>query len=277
MAQDLDSMPITWIDADRPDRFYWRDLWRYRELLYFLAWRDILLRYKQTVVGVVWALLPPLVTVGVFSLVFGRFARMPSVGVPYPILVMVGTLPWNLFANVLSQGGNSVVANGSLISKVYFPRLIIPLSALVVSLVDFCIAAALLAVLMLYYHLMPNWRIITLPFFIGVALLTAFGAGAWLAALNARYRDFRYVIPFLIQLGLYISPVGFATSIVPERWRMLYSLNPMVGVINGFRWAILGRPLYAPGFCLSLALMVLLLGVGLRYFQRVEGTLADVI
>lgn len=267
------------IEAGRTERQYWRDLWRYRELFYFLAWRDILVRYKQTAIGVAWALLRPFLTMVVFTIVFGQLAQLPSEGVPYPILVFAAMLPWQFFASALTEASNSLIINANLISKVYFPRLVIPASAVIVSFVDFLISGLILLGLMVWYNFVPSWRILTLPVFTAIAFAAAIGGGLWLAALNVKYRDFRYVVPFLVQFGLYISPVGFSSSIVPEQWRLLYSLNPMVGVIDGFRWAILGgtATLYLPGFWLSLMLVAGLLISGLWFFRRVERTFADVI
>lgn len=267
------------LTAGRRDRHYWQDLWRYRELFYFLAWRDLLVRYKQTAIGIAWAVIRPFVTMVVFSVVFGSLAKLPSHGVPYPILVFSAILPWQLFANALSECSNSLVGNANLISKVYFPRLIIPASAVIVSFVDFLMAGMILVGLMAWYNFVPSWRILTLPAFILLALLASMGAGLWLAALSVKYRDFRTVVPFIVQFGLYISPVGFSSSIVPEGWRWLYSLNPMVSVIDGFRWAILGNTaaLYLPGFALSSVLTVLLFVSGIRFFRSYERTFADVI
>jgi lipopolysaccharide transport system permease protein len=267
------------IEAGRTERQYWKDLWRYRELFYFLAWRDILVRYKQTTIGIAWALIRPLLTMVVFTVVFGTLAKLPSGGAPYPILVFAGMLPWQFFANALSECSNSLIANNNLISKVYFPRLIIPASSVIVSFVDFLISGMILLALMIGYNFVPSWRILTLPFFIAIAFAAAMGAGLWLAALNVKYRDFRYIVPFIVQFGLYISPVGFSSSIIPEQWRLLYSLNPMVGVIDGFRWAILGRnvALDWQGFGLSTTLVLLLLGSGIWYFRKTERTFADVI
>jgi len=267
------------IEAGRAERHYWRDLWRYRELFYFLAWRDILVRYKQTVFGVAWSLLRPLMTMVVFTLIFSKLAKLPSGDVPYPILVFAALLPWQFFSNAFTGAGDSLVGNASMISKVYFPRLVIPASAVIVSFVDFLIAGVILIALMLWYGYMPDWRILTLPFFILIAFAAAMGAGLWLAALNVKYRDFRIVVPFVVQFGLYISPVGFSSTIVPEQWRLLYSLNPMVGVIDGFRWAILGgnTPLYWPGLLLSLALVIVIFVTGIRYFRKTEKSFADVI
>lgn len=267
------------IEAGRTERQYWQDLWRYRELLYFLSWRDVLVRYKQTAIGIAWALLRPLLTMVVFTIVFGSLAKLPSDGVPYPILVFAGMLPWQFFANALSECSNSLIANTNLLSKVYFPRLIIPISAVIVSFVDFLISGLILLGLMAWYNFVPSWQIITLPLFTLIAFAAAMGAGLWLAALNVKYRDFRYIVPFIVQFGLYVSPVGFSSSIVPEQWRLLYSLNPMVGVIDGFRWAILGRSsvLNLGGFALSIALVTLLVLSGIWYFRRMERTFADVI
>jgi lipopolysaccharide transport system permease protein len=244
-----------------------------------LSWRDILVRYKQTMLGIAWALIRPFLTMIVFTVVFGQLAKLPSEGVPYPILVFAGMLPWQFFSNALSECSNSLITNANLISKVYFPRLIVPTSAVIVSFVDFMISGMILLGLMAWYNFVPDWRILTLPLFILVAFAASMGVGLWLAALNVEYRDFRYIVPFIVQFGLYISPVGFSSSIVPEQWRLLYSLNPMVGVIDGFRWAILGgkSQIYLPGFMLSVALVVFLLVSGIWYFRKMERTFADVI
>ncbi|MBE9114298.1 ABC transporter permease [Lusitaniella coriacea LEGE 07157] len=265
------------IEAGRTEKHYWQDLWRYRELFYFLAWRDILVRYKQTAIGVAWALLQPFLTMVVLTVVFGKLAKLPSEGVPYPILVFSAMLPWQFFANSLSACSSSLITNANLISKVYFPRLIVPASAVVVSFVDFLVAGIILLGLMAWYNFVPTWRIVFLPLFIAIAAAASMGAGLWLAALNVEYRDFRYLVPFIVQFGLYISPVGFSSNIVPEQWRLLYSFNPIVGVIDGFRWAILGgeSQLYLPGFALSSGLLLLLLGSSIWYFRKVEKTFAD--
>lgn len=267
------------IQAGRAERQYWHDLWRYRELFYFLAWRDVLVRYKQTAIGVAWALIRPFLTMVVFTIVFGKLANLPSGGVPYPILVFTAMLPWQFFANALSECSNSLISNANLISKVYFPRLIVPASAVIVSFVDFLISGMILLALMAWYNFVPDWRIVLLPCFVLIAFMAALGAGLWLAALNVKYRDFRYIVPFIVQFGLYISPVGFSSSIVPPQWRLIYSLNPMVGVIDGFRWAVLRGEfqLYLPGFILSLLLVSLLLISGVWYFRKTERTFADVI
>lgn len=267
------------IEAGRTEKQYWQDLWRYRELFYFLAWRDILVRYKQTAIGIAWALIRPFLTMVVFTVVFGKLAKLPSEGnAPYAILVFAAMLPWQFFSSSLSECSNSLIANANLLSKVYFPRLVVPTSAVVVSFVDFMISGIILLGLMAWYSYLPSWRIVTLPLFIAIAFAAAMGAGLWLCSLNVQYRDFRYIVPFIVQFGLYVSPVGFSSNIVPERWRLLYSLNPMVGVIDGFRWAIIGgEGLYWPGFLLSLGLVALLLVTGIWYFRRMERTFADVI
>ncbi len=271
------------IEAGRAERQYWHDLWRYRELFYFLAWRDILVRYKQTVIGISWAVIRPLLTMGVLSVIFGYFAKMPANGVPYPLLVFCGMLPWQFFATAFSESGNSLVSNSGMISKVYFPRLVVPVSSVITSFVDFLISSVILGVMMIYYHYSsynytPDSRILLLPIFVLLAFATAFGSGLWISALMVRYRDFRYIVPFVVQFGLYVSPVAFLSSIVPEKWRLLYSINPMVGVIDGFRWAILGKAdLYWPGFYISVGVVVVLIITGIWYFRRTERTFADVI
>jgi lipopolysaccharide transport system permease protein len=267
------------IEPGKGIKQYWRDMWQYRSLFYFLAWRDILVRYKQTVIGIAWSVIRPFLTMVVLTVIFGKLARFPSEGTPYPILVFAAMLPWQMFANALSESSNSLIVNANMLSMVYFPRLIVPTSAVIVSLVDFVISFALLGILMVWYQFVPGWRVVTLPFFVLLALFAALGSGIWLAALNVKYRDFRYIVPFIVQFGLYISPVGFSSSVVPGRWRLLYSLNPMVGVIDGFRWAILGGDvqLYMPGFLLSVGLSLLIFGFGLAYFRRTERTFADVI
>ena len=267
------------IEAGRAERNYWRDLWRFRELLYFLSWRDILVRYKQTVIGVAWSVIRPVLTMIVFTVIFGKLAKFPSGNAPYAILVYAAMLPWQFFANALSESSNSLIANSNMISKVYFPRLIVPCSAVVVSVVDFLISFCVLVVLMAWYRFVPSWQIVTVPLFFLLALLASLGFSLWLSALNVKYRDFRYIVPFIVQFGLYVSPVGFSSSVVPEKWRLLYSLNPMVGVIDGFRWAILGgdAQIYWPGFLLSTGLTLLILYGGVRYFRKTERIFADII
>ena len=266
------------IEAGKVERQYWADLFRFRELFYFLAWRDILVRYKQTVIGVAWAVIRPLLMMIVFTFVFGRLAKLPSDGIPYPILVFAAMLPWQFFASALSESSNSLVGNANLVSKIYFPRLILPTSSVIVAFVDFAISFAILVGLMLFYGFMPNGRILTLPLFIALAFLAALGPGLLVAALNVRFRDFRYMVPFLVQMGLYVSPVGFKSEVIPKEWRLLYSINPMVGVIDGFRWAICGNAeLYWPGFLLSITFVVVMLYIGIAFFRRTERTFADVI
>jgi lipopolysaccharide transport system permease protein len=268
------------IEQSKSTKQYWRDLWQYRGLFYFLAWRDILVRYKQTVIGITWSVIRPLLTMIVLTVIFGKFAKFPSEGgAPYPILVFAAMLPWQMFANALSESSNSLIANANMISKVYFPRLIVPTSAVIVSLIDFLISFALLLILMVWYQFVPHWRIVMLPLFLLIALMAAWGFGFWLSALNVKYRDFRYIVPFIVQFGLYISPVGFSSSVVPEKWKLLYSVNPMVGVIDGFRWAIIGGDLefYLPGFILSIFLTFLIFLFGFRYFRKTERSFADVI
>ncbi len=267
------------IEAGKTERHYWKDLWNYRELFYFLAWRDILVRYKQTAIGIIWALLRPFLTMLVFTIIFGKLAKLPSGGAPYPIMVFAAILPWQFFATSFTGAGNSLISNANMISKVYFPRLVIPASSVIVCFFDFLVSFVILLFLMLWYGFIPELRIITLPLFVIVAFAASFAAGLWVAALNVRYRDFRYIIPFIVQLGLYVSPVGFNSSIVPDKWLLLYSLNPMVGVIDGFRWAILGDKyqLYLPGFLLSLSLIAIILTTGIIYFRKTEKSFADVI
>ena len=279
MSQSSPEKPVLVIEAGRTKRRYWQDLWQFREVLYLLAWRDILVRYKQTAIGVLWALIRPLVTIVAFTVVFGGLAKLPSEGVPYPILVCAAMLPWQFFATAFSEIGNSLVGNANLISKVYFPRLLIPMSTVAVAVADFLISLLILAGLMGWYGLIPDWRMLALPLFVLVAAATAFGIGLWVAALNVRYRDFRHLIPFLVQIGLFVSPVGFSSSVVPERWRLLYSLNPMVGVIDGFRWSMLGgnAQIYLPGVVASILLTTLLLVSGVIFFRRTERTFADII
>jgi lipopolysaccharide transport system permease protein len=267
------------IEPGRTERQYWKDLWRYRGLFYFLAWRDILVRYRQTVIGVAWALIRPFVTMVVFTLLFGKLAKLPSEGVPYPVLVFAGLLPWQLFANSLTECSNSMLKNSGMISKIYFPRLIAPLSGVLTSFVDFVLSALMLVVLMVWFQVAPDWRILTFPLFILIALVSAIGAGLWFGALNVRYRDFQQVVPFVVQFGLYASPVAYSSQIIPDQWRLVYSLNPMVGVIDGFRWAILRgeSAIYWPGFVLSLLIVFLLFSSGIWYFQRTERSFADII
>lgn len=267
------------IEAGHTEHHYWKDIWRYRELFYFLSWRDILVRFKQTVIGIMWVLIRPLLTMIVFVFIFGKLAKFPSGGIPYPLLVFSAMIPWQFFASSLSESSNSLISNSSLISKIYFPRIIIPASSVIVSFVDFLISFSILIVLMFWYRFLPGWQMLTLPLFILMAFGASFGAGLWLASLNVEFRDFRYIVPFIVQFSLYISPVGFSSNLIPEKWRLLYSLNPMVGVIDGFRWAVLGQEgiIFLPGFMLSLILILLLLISGVWYFRKTEKSFADII
>lgn len=269
------------IEPGRSEQNYWGDLWRYRELFLILAWRDIAVRYKQTLIGVVWAVLRPFLTMIVFSIIFSRVAKLPSDGdAPYPLMVFSAMLPWFLFSAALTEASGSLVDNAKLISKVYFPRLVVPVATIVTSFVDFMISFIILLGLIFFYHFVPNWNMLLLPIFIVLALLTSLGPGLWITALNVKYRDFRYIIPFIAQFGLYVSPVGFSSQVIPEQWRLLYSLNPMVGVIDGFRWCILGgndSPIYWPGFLLSLTVVAFFLWLGVSQFRKMEKTFADMI
>ncbi len=268
------------LEPGRSEKNYWADLWRYRELFVVLAWRDISVRYKQTVIGILWAIIRPLLTMIVFTVIFGRIAKLPSEGgAPYALMVFAAMLPWSLFSNALSESSNSMIGNANLISKIYFPRIIIPMATLVTAFIDFFISFIILIGIMVYYQFMPGWQITLLPIFIILALLASLGPGLWVASLNVKYRDFRYVIPFVVQFGLYISPVGFSSKIIPEKWQLLYSLNPAVGVIDGFRWCILGTQsaIYLPGFFLSLIIIAFFFFVGLFHFRKTEKTFADVI
>jgi len=272
--------PLLVIEAGRTEKNYWADLWRYRELFLVLAWRDLSVRYKQTVVGILWAIIRPLLTMVVFTVIFSRIAKLPSDGsTPYALMVFAAMLPWSLFSNALTDASNSMISNANLIGKVYFPRMIIPSATLVTAFIDFLISFIILIGMMVYYRFVPGWQILLLPCFILLALLASWGPGLWITALNVKYRDFRYVIPFVVQFGLYISPVGFSSKVVPEQWRFLYSVNPLVGVIDGFRWCILGgtSPIYMPGFLLSLAIIVFFLWLGVSRFRKMERTFADLI
>lgn len=268
------------IEPGMADRHYWRDLWRYRELFFVLAWRDVSVRYKQTIIGLAWALIRPLLTLVVFTVVFGSIAKLPTEGAaPYALMVFAGLLPWQFFSTALADSSNSLIGNTGLISKVYFPRLILPTAAVVVSFIDLLISLVILFGLMLWYRVLPGWQILSLPLFVAMAFLASLGPGLWITSLNVKYRDFRYVIPFILQVGLYVSPVGFSTSVVPEKWQFLYSLNPMVGVIDGFRWAILGSAssLSLHSLLMSCALIALFLWLGIRQFRKVEKSFADLI
>jgi lipopolysaccharide transport system permease protein len=268
------------IEPGRAERKYWRDVWTYRELLYFLAWRDVLVRYKQTVIGIAWVVIRPLLIMLIFTFAFGKVAKLPSeADVPYPLLVLAGLLPWQFFAAALSEAAGSLTANANLVTKVYFPRIIVPISSVVTSAVDFLVTLGLLAMLMAWYSIWPTWRVLALPALVLLMVLAAMGAGVWLAALNVKYRDFRYVVPFIVQFGVYVSPVGFSARLVPEAWAWAYMLNPMVGIIEGFRWALLGAPVALKWEALVASALVstTLLAFGLRYFRRTERSFADVI
>lgn len=272
-------MEIT-IEPGRAEKNYWRDLWTYRELFYVLAARDVAVRYKQTVVGVVWAILRPFLTMLIFTVIFSRLAKLPSEGqAPYALLVLAGLLPWTFFSSALSDASGSLIANTNLIGKVYFPRLIIPTATIVVAFVDLMISFAILVAMMLWYEFMPSWHIVLLPVFVVLAFLASLGPSLWITAVNVKYRDFRYVIPFIMQFGLYVSPVGFSSSVVPEQWRLLYSLNPIVGVIDGFRWCVLGGAsrIYWPGLVLGLSVIAFFMWLGIRQFRKMERTFADLI
>lgn len=276
-AEPQSRVPLI-IEAGRTDREYWWDLWRYRELFFILAWRDVAVRYKQTVIGAGWAFVRPFLTMVVFTVLFGHLARLANTtGVPYAIMVFAGLLPWTLFSAVLGDVSTSVIANSHLISKVYFPRMIVPLSTVVVALVDFAVSLIILIGLMVWYLYVPSWQILLLPFFVVLALLAGIGPALWAAAVIVKYRDFRFLIPFGLQFGLYVSPVGFASSVVPEKWRLLYSINPVVGVIDGFRWCIIGgdSPIYWPGFLISLLVVAFFLWLGIRTFRATERGFAD--
>ena len=262
------------------DYHYWRDIWAYRELFAILAWRDVSVRYKQTVIGIAWAVIRPFLTMVIFTIVFDKVAKLPSEGVaPYPVMVFAGMLPWFLFATILTEASGSLIANANLVGKVYFPRIIIPASSAVVALVDFAINLAILAAILIWYGFAPTWRIAFLPVFVALAVLASLGPALLITSLNVKYRDFRHIIPFIVQFGLYVSPVGFSSSIVPPGWRLLYSLNPMVGIIDGFRWCVLGGKIsvYVPEFGISALMIGIFLWLGISYFRHTERSFADVI
>lgn len=270
------------IEAGRAEAHYWRDLWRYRDLFYFLAWRDLLVRYKQTVFGVLWAVLRPLLTMAIFVVIFSRLAGLPSDGVPYALLVLGGMLPWQFFATALSDSSSSLVSNANLITKIYFPRIILPASSVIVALVDFAITLGLMVVVMVWYRYLPPVRIVLLPVFVLLALVSALGPGLIATALNVKYRDFRFVIPFIVQFGLYVSPVGFKSSVIEDKLgpmaRLVYALNPMVGVIDGFRWCIGAEPtLHVTALAISIAVSLFLLWYGVRFFRNTEKGFADIV
>jgi lipopolysaccharide transport system permease protein len=265
------------IEPGRIEKNYWRDLWAFRELFYILSWRDIKVRYKQTVLGAAWSIIRPLLATLIFTFVFNRMAKLQApAAVPYALLVMTGMLPWQFFSSALSDASNSLIGNTNLISKVYFPRLIIPASSIMTSLVDFAITFFILLAMMVYYQFVPDIKIFLLPFFILMSFFASLGVGLYITALNVKYRDFRYIIPFVMQIGLYVTPVGFSSSIVPAQYRLLYSLNPMVGIVDGFRWCIIGEePLYLSGLAISITVIFMFLFLGIWYFRRTEKSFAD--
>jgi lipopolysaccharide transport system permease protein len=264
------------IAPGRAEKNYWKDLWRYRELFYILSWRDIKVRYKQTILGVAWSVIRPVLTTIIFTILFSRIANMKNPGdAPYALMVFAGMLPWQFFSNALSESSNSLIGNANLITKVYFPRMIIPASSVITSLVDLGISFGIMLVMFAIYGYMPSWHIVFFPLFVILAFTCAFGIGLYLTAVNVKYRDFRYIIPFIVQFGLYISPVGFNSFVINEKWRMLYSLNPMVGVIDGFRWCLLGDPMHWRSFIVSVAMTIGFLWVGIYYFRQMERTFAD--
>jgi len=268
------------IEPGRSDTHYWQDLWRYRELFQVLAWRDISVRYKQTVIGIAWALIKPFLMMLILTLVFGRLAKLPSDGsAPYALMVFAGMLPWTFFSSALSEASNSLINNANLISKVYFPRIIVPTATVATAFFDFVISFSILIIMFVWYQFVPGWQIVFLPAFVVIAAITSLGPGLWITTLNVKYRDFRYIIPFAVQIGLYVSPVGFSSAVIPDQWRLIYSLNPMVGVIDGFRWCILGdaSTIYVPGLLLSLAISAFFLWLGIRQFRTMERRLVDLL
>ncbi len=273
-------IPELIIEPGRSEKNYWKDLWHYRELFYILSWRDIKVRYKQTVIGATWGVIRPLLTMIIFTFVFGKLGNLDHKGAaPYPILVFAGLLPWQFFSSALSEASNSLIVNSNLITKIYFPRLIIPASSIIVSLVDLGITFVLLLLVMIFFRFVPPIQILFLPVFVLMAFMISFGVGLYTTALNVKYRDFRYIIPFIVQLGIYVTPVGYSSTIVTQKYseqmRFWYSLNPMVGIIDGFRWCIIGEPLYWPGLLLSVAVILLFLWIGVCYFRKTEKSFAD--
>ncbi|MCC7400750.1 MAG: ABC transporter permease [Chitinophagaceae bacterium] len=267
------------IDPCRFKKNYWNDLWKFRELFFFLAWRDILVRYKQTVIGLAWSVIRPFLTMVVFTVIFGNLANLPSGNAPYPILVFSAMLPWQFFSTSFSDASNSLIGNSNMLTKIYFPRMIIPASTVIVNLVDFFISFVILIGMMFWYRFVPPVTILILPIFLFQVFLLSMGAGFYIAAVNVKYRDFKYVVPFIVQFGMLISPVGFSSNVIQEKWRLLYSLNPIVGVIDGFRWAVTGdtTQFYLTGYLLSWIVTVLLVIIGIRYFRKTERSFADLI
>lgn len=281
-TQDHEERAETFLvlEAGRADRHYWRELWTYRELFLILAWRDLAVRYKQTAIGAAWAVVRPLLTMAIFTVMFSRIAKLQSDGhAPYAVMVFAGMLPWFLFSTILSEASNSLILNANLVGKVYFPRIIVPSATIVVALVDFAITLGLLLAMMVWLRFLPDWRIVFLPCFILLGISASLGPSLYLTALNVKYRDFRYIVPFIVQFGLYLSPVGFSSAVVPAKWRLLYSMNPMVGVIDGFRWSLLAGQsrLYLPGFFLSICVVAAILASGIRYFRKTERGFADLL
>jgi lipopolysaccharide transport system permease protein len=269
------------IEVGQSEKNYWKNLWKYKELFYILSWRDVKVRYKQTTIGLLWALLRPFLTMVVFTIIFGNFAGMNSdKTIPYAIVVFAGLLPWQFFSSSFSSASESLILNSNLLTKVYFPRLIVPISAIVTNFVDFLISFFILIILMIYFQFLPSYNIVFLPFFIILTILLSCGLGIYLAVLNVKYRDFRYVTPFIVQMGLYISPVGFSSKVVPEKWQLLYNLNPMVGIIDGFRWCIIGDTSASPftlNFLISIILTFAILLFSIYKFRKLEKTFADII
>jgi lipopolysaccharide transport system permease protein len=264
------------ISPGRSEKNYWKDLWRYRELFYILSWRDIKVRYKQTFIGAAWSIVRPLLTTIIFTIVFSRVAKLNAPNnIPYALMVYAGMLPWQFFANSLSEASNSLIGNANLITKVYFPRLIVPASSVITSLVDFGISFLLMLGMFIWFGFMPPIQILLLPVFILIAFSCAMGIGLYLTAVNVKYRDFRYIIPFIVQFGLYITPVGFSSSVIDSKYRIWYAINPMVGVIDGFRWCLLGEPFHADSFWVSILVMIFFMWVGVTYFKRMEKGFAD--
>lgn len=267
------------IDPAKRRIHYWQDVWKFRELFYFFAWRDLLVRYKQTFIGIAWSVIRPLLTMIIFTIVFGRIAKLPDQGVPYVLLVGAAMLPWQFFANSFSDASGSLVSNAGMLTKVYFPRFIIPVSSILVNVIDFFISFLILAALMAWYHFVPGVKILSIFFFLLIAMSTSLGAGLFVSAMNVKYRDFKFIVPFIVQFGLFISPVGFSSTVIPEKWKFIYFLNPMAGVIDGSRWAILGgeNHIYVPGLIASVVVAILLLLLGIKYFRSTERRLADFI
>ncbi|MES2364329.1 MAG: ABC transporter permease [Pseudomonadota bacterium] len=273
------TQTIVVLEPGRIDKHYWRDVFQFRDLFWVLARRDVSVRYKQTVIGILWAVLRPLLTMIVFTLIFGKIAKLPSAGVPYSLLVFTGMIPWFFFSSSVTESSSSLVTNANLLSKVYFPRILVPLSSILVAAMDFAIGMVLLVIMLLYFGYTPTWRLLSIPLFLAVAFSAAGGIGLLFSALNVRYRDFQFIVPFIVQFGLYLSPVGFSSSVVPEKWRLVYALNPMVGVIDGFRWAVLGGAFLIKWdiLLISVLISVILLGLGIWSFRRFERGIADVI